>query len=58
MNPGVWLNARKRSLGIAAMVCATAFAVVPLVAQESARTFATPEEAHELARGLRARAVA
>ena len=45
MDPRVWLNARKRSLGIAAMVCAAAFAVTPLVAQQSPRTFATPEEA-------------
>jgi hypothetical protein len=38
-------NRTRRPAGIAAMVCAAALAIVPLIAQESARTFATPEEA-------------
>jgi hypothetical protein len=45
MDPRVCFNGRKRSSGIAAAVCAVVLAVVPLVAQESPRTFATPEEA-------------
>lgn len=45
MDPRVRFNGSNRSSIVAAIVCAAALAVVPLVAQQSLRTFATPDEA-------------
>jgi len=45
MDPRVWFNRRKGALGIATLVLVSAFAIVPLAAQQPFRTFATPEEA-------------
>jgi hypothetical protein len=45
MDPRVWFNGRQGALGIATLVFVSAFAIVPLAAQQPFRTFATPEEA-------------